>query len=214
MTPLTILGANYGMDVIVPFGYLDYKYQTPVGQVKETYFGLGDIEVEPVLLSWHLKQFDVSTGYAFWAPTGDYVTSRPDLLAQGFWSHMLTLGATWYPDEQKTWAMSVLNRYEFCQEQEQTQTDPGQVYTVEWGLSKSVTPTLDVGVIGYYQQQTTEDSGPRATSALDRKVGLGPEVNAVWPKLGLITSLRYPYEFAARERPEGQLVTLTVTKRF
>jgi hypothetical protein len=30
----------------------------------------------------------------------------------------------------------------------------------------------------------------------------------------LITSLRYAYEFAAVERPEGHLVTLTLTKRF
>ena len=34
---------------------------------------------------------------------------------------MLTLGGTWYPDKEKTWAMSLLNRYEFCHEQEDTQ---------------------------------------------------------------------------------------------
>jgi len=108
----------------------------------------------------------------------------------------------------------LLNRYEFCHEQEDTDTDPGQVYTIEWGISKSLRKTVDVGVIGYYQQQVTEDSGPVATDELDRKVGIGPEVSAVCPKLGLITSLRYAYEFAAVERPEGHLVTLTLTKRF
>jgi Protein involved in meta-pathway of phenol degradation len=210
MTDLKILGANYGMDIIVPFGYLDWK----VMGSRNSYFGLGDIQIEPVLLSWHFKQFDLSAAYAVWAPTGDFSPSRPDLLSKGFWSHMLTLGGTWYPDKEKTWAVSLLNRYEFCHEQEQTHINPGQVYTVEWGFSKSLRKTIDVGIIGYYQQQVTKDSGATATTKLDRKVGIGPEISAVCPKLGLITSLRYAYEFAAVERPEGHLVTLTLTKRF
>jgi len=210
MTDLKILGANYGMDIIVPFGYLDWK----VMGSRNSYFGLGDIQIEPVLLSWHFKQFDLSAAYAVWAPTGDFSPSRPDLLAKGFWSHMLTLGGTWYPDKEKTWAVSLLNRYEFCHEQEQTHINPGQVYTVEWGFSKSLRKTIDVGIIGYYQQQVTKDFGATATTKLDRKVGIGPEISAIWPKLGLITSLRYAYEFAAVERPEGHLVTLTLTKRF
>lgn len=210
MTDVKILGANYGMDLIVPFAYLDWKLGT-----RDSYFGLGDIQIEPLLLSWHFKQFDLAGGYAVWAPTGDYSRNRPDFVSKGFWSHMLTLGGTWYPDEQKTWAISLLNRYEICHEQEQTHTDPGQVYTIEWGFSKSLSKTVDVGLIGYYQQQVTEDTGPNKFSdKLDRKVGVGPEISAVCPKLGLITSLRYAYEFGAVERPEGHLVTLTLTKRF
>ena len=50
---------------------------------------------------------------------------------------------------EKTWALSLLNRYEFCHEQEQTDIDPGQVYTLEFGLSKSLSKTLDIGVFGY-----------------------------------------------------------------
>ncbi len=214
MTDLKILGANYGMDVLVPFGYMDWKFNTPAGKVQDTYFGLGDIEVEPLVLAWHLKQFDFSAGYAVWAPTGNFSPSRPDMFIQGFWSHMLTGGGTWYVDAQKTWAVSLLNRYEFCHEQQETHIDPGQVYTLEWGVSKNLQKTIDVGVIGYYQQQTTKDSGATATDKLDRKVGVGPEVSVFWPKLGLFTSLRYAYEFAAVERPEGHLVSLTLTKRF
>lgn len=211
MTDFKILGADYGLDVIVPFGYMNWK----VGDQRNTYFGLGDIQVEPLLLSWHFKQFDVAGGYAFWAPTGDFDASRPDLFIQGFWSHMLTLGGTWYPDEAKTWALSVLNRYEFCHQQQDTGVDPGQVYTLEAGISKNFRKTIDVGVIGYYQQQTTKDTGANAFSdRLDRKFGVGPEVSTFCTKLGINASLRYAYEFEARERPQGSLVTLTLTKRF
>ncbi|MFA6173890.1 MAG: transporter [Kiritimatiellales bacterium] len=210
MTDKKIFGAQYGMDVIVPLVYMDWT----AGGKSDHYSGVGDIQLEPLLLSWQFKQFDLAAGYAVWVPTGDYEPARPDLVSKGFWSHMLTLGGTWYPDKEKTWAMSLLNRYEFCQEQEETHTDPGQVFTTEWGLSKSLRPGLDVGFIGYYQQQVTEDSGPVATDKLDRKIGAGPEISAFCPKLGLFASLRYAHEFAVVERPEGDLITLTLTKPF
>lgn len=210
MTDFKILGADYGMDIIVPFGYMDWD----VGGVGDSYSGIGDIQLEPLLLSWHFQQFDVAAGYALWAPTGDFSVNRPDILAKGFWSHMLTLGGTWYFDAEKTWALSLLNRYEFCHEQEDTHIDPGQVYTLEFALSKSVTKTLDVGLIGYWQQQTTQDGGQATTGAHDRKIGLGAEISGVCPITGLLGSLRYAYEMDAVERPEGHLVVLTMTKRF
>jgi hypothetical protein len=45
-------------------------------------------------------------------------------------------------------------------------------------------------------------------------VGVGPEVSAFWPKIGLFTSLRYAYEADAANRPQGHTITLTLTKIF
>jgi hypothetical protein len=39
-------------------------------------FGLGDIQIEPLLLAWHLKQFDFAGGYAVWAPSGAFDKNR------------------------------------------------------------------------------------------------------------------------------------------
>ena len=77
---------------------------------------------------------------------------------------MLTAAATWYIDADKTWAVSALNRYEFNTEQRNTDITPGQAYTLEWGASKTLFKTLDVGAIGYYQQQVTTDSGAGSTA--------------------------------------------------
>lgn len=212
ITPYKILGADYGMDLIIPFGYMDWGYDTPGGPDGGSYFGIGDIQIAPLLLSWHFKQFDLAFGYAVWAPSGDYSPTRPDFIAKGYWSHMLTLGGTWYIDQEKTWAVSLLNRYEFAHEQEQTHTDPGQVYTLEWGISKSLSKTVDIGLIGYYQQQTTKDSGQWASKLRDRIVGIGAEINMFCPKIGMFTSIRYAGEFNAVQRPEGQLLAVTLTK--
>ena len=125
MTDWQILGANYGMDIIVPFAYKNIS--APFGSGDK--FSLADIQIEPVLLSWHLKQFDVAAGYAIWAPSGDFNASTPlktlTSPGSGFWTHMLTLGGVWYPDAEKTWAISLLNRYEINHEQQQTHITPG-----------------------------------------------------------------------------------------
>ena len=214
MTDWTILGANYGMDIIVPFAYK--QISAPFGSGHD--FNLSDIQVEPLLLSWHLQQFDIAAGYAIWMPTGNFDASTPAKYltspGSGYWTHMLTLGAVWYPDEKKTWAFSLLNRYEINTEQDTTDITPGNMFTADFGLSKTVAPGVDVGVAGYYQQLVTKDSGTGASQDYSSVVGIGPEVSAFWPKVGLFTSLRYAYQVEARNRPQGQTIVLTLTKGF
>jgi hypothetical protein len=214
ITQQEILGANYGMDVIAPFAYKDVRLPGVSGYQ----FNIADIQIEPLLLSWHEKQFDFAAGYAVWVPTGNFDTSSEIKYltspGNGYWSHMLTLGGVWHPDEAKTWSLSLLGRYEICHEQDHTHVTPGNMATLEWGFSKSVAPGVDVGLIGYYQQQITEDSGSVASHDLSHVVGVGPEVSVLWAKLGLFTSLRYVYEADVKDRPQGHTITLTLTKRF
>jgi hypothetical protein len=208
-----ILGANYGADLIVPFGWQQIKIGPSTDRIVHRDFGLGDIQIAPVLLAWHGKQWDAAFGYAWWAPSGDYSTANPASIGKGFWSQMFTFGGTYYFDPEKTWAVSLLNRYEFNQPNQDLNYRPGQILTMEWGLSKSLTKTIDVGLIGYYQQQTTDDSGANVTKLHAHVVGVGPEISAVCTKLGVIASLRYVREIEAAYRPEGNLLTLTLTKR-
>lgn len=210
ITDLTLLGGFYGADILVPFAYQDLT----AGGFSGSKFGLSDIFVEPITLSWHPQKFDFSVGYGFWAPSGDYDPNNPVSPGKGFWTQMLTAGATWYPDEEKTWSVSLLNRYEFNQENQDFDATLGQFLTMEWGIAKTFRKTIDAGLVGYYQVQTTDSSGSAASSAKPWVVGLGPEVNLVCPKLGLITSVRYVYEIEAHDRPRGNTVNVTVTYRF
>ena len=207
MTDKKIFGANYGMDIIVPFGYREV---TAPG-VADSHFGLYDIQVEPLLLGWHFDRFDVGAGYSFWAPVGKFnpLLPRPADWGTGYWTHMLTLGATYYVDAPKTWAISALNRYEMHHEQDITGLTRGHDWTLEWGISKTLAKTWDVGLIGYYQTQVTSDATP-----WDHVVGLGPEISVAFPKQMFFASLRYVREVDASNRPKGNLVSLTLTKRF
>ena len=213
ITETKFLGGFVGVDGLIPLKYTSLEANTPGGPIDESAFGIADLFAE-CTLSWHPKQFDLAVGYGIWAPTGDFSEFDPTLPGAGFWTHMLTAAVTWYPDAQKKWALSALSRYEFNHEQKDTDITRGQAYTLEWGLSYSPKPTIDVGLVGYWQIQTTEDSGGFASDEKDSVAGIGPEISAVCPKLGVITSLRYVYEFAAENRLQGHTVSLTLTKQF
>jgi hypothetical protein len=206
-TNSSFLGGNIGVDALLPL----VDQHVRAGGFDSTTFGIGDFFGEGTL-SWHIKQFDFAVGSGVWAPTGD---SGPNTtrVGAGFWTFMQTAGATWYIDDEKTWAVSALNRYEFNTEQRDTHVTPGDAYTLEWGISKGVCKEADLGVVGYYQQQVTANSGSPASSR-NRVAAIGPEVNVVFPDLMLFVSLRYNYEFMAENRAQGNAITLTLTKRF
>ena len=98
-------------------------------------------------------------------------------------------------------------------------TTLGDIYTLEWAISKTVVPGVDVGLTGYYQQQVTATEGPTPNGPTWQNerihvAGIGPEVGVTLPKWGLSASLRYAYEFSAMDHPQGHLINLTVTKSF
>lgn len=210
VTEAKVLGGNFVMDALVPLQYTDLK----MGGASFDTFGIGDIYVEPACLSWHGKQWDAALGYSIWAPTGEFDMNDPSEPGKGYWGHMITAGGTYYFDEKKTCAFSILNRYEFNMEQQDTDITPGQTWTLEWGLSKAIKPTIELGVVGYYQVQTTDDDGPGASNDRDEVAAVGPEILMLCPKLGVFTSIRYNYEFYSEDRPQGHTIAVTFTKRF
>ena len=211
ITDTKFLGGYVGVDALLPLVYQKTSLNTPYGPYSGSTFGIGDLFAEGTL-SWHIKQFDFAVGSGVWAPTGD---SGPNTTraGKGFWTFMQTAGATWYVDEDKTWSVSALNRYEFCTEQRDTDLIPGQTYTLEWGVGKTVAKVVTLGAVGYYQQQVNPNEGSPYSSR-SRVAAVGPEVNLAFPKQMFFVSLRYNYEFMAENRAQGNAITMTLTKRF
>lgn len=210
ITDTKFLGGYVGVDALLPLIYTSAKMSSQVVNFNESTFGIGDFFAESTL-SWHPKQFDLAVGAGVWAPTGD--SGRMTSAGAGFWTVMLTAGGTWYMDQDKTWAVSALNRYEFNTEQRDYHYTPGDVYTLEWGVSKTLAKVIDVGMVGYYQQQVTSDSDGLASDR-SRVAAVGPEISVAFPKPMLFVSFRYLNEFMAENRFQGHTFTLTFTKRF
>ena len=210
ITDTKFLGGNVGVDGLFPLIYQSVR----AGSFNNSTFGIGDFFAESTL-SWHPKQFDFAAGCGLWTPTGDSAKPPTTRVGSGFWTPMLTAGATWYPDEAKTWSVSALSRYEFNSEERDTHETPGQAYTLEWGISKLLHKTIDCGIAGYYQQRTTASTGPDPEEfPYSRVAAIGPEVSVAFPSAMLFVSLRYDYEFLADNRAQGHTVALTLTKRF
>ena len=247
ITQERILGANYGVEVMVPWGwqanllfqpsrlvFLDPHQPDfiPGYNMRYTQYGLHDLEVSPLLLGWHWRRFDLTAGYAFWVPTGDNsfngAQSNPlDPFLYGppaqyhWWEHMLTLGATWYPDMDHKWAVGVLNHYEISQSFDSPlgAIQEGQLFSSAWGLSRTLEKYITVGIIGDYSQPATETRIVGSWGEVFYRpahVQMGPEIQVALPECGFSASLSYLRELNNPDATSDNLnvVTLSLSQRF
>ena len=226
----TILGAHYGADVMIPLVYKEENNNNFVNvglppriEVRSFTYqrgGLGDIKIEPLLLVWQWDQLDLMAGGAVWVPSGYYNSQSPVNLGNNSWSPMVTLDAAWHPDEAKTWTISVANHFEYNFQDPSPFYLPLATYTLEAAVGKTIFDHVDAGVAGYYQQQINQQIG--STPFLNQPIynndssvaGAGPEISYRIPDWDLAISVNYDHEFEAHDRPRGNVVDLTVTKRF
>jgi hypothetical protein len=83
---------------------------------------------------------------------------------------------------------------------------------MEWGANKTVYKKIDVGIVGYFQEQFMYGtSSPFNDSQV---AAIGPEVRAEFLETGWVLSLRYEYQFLANNSPQGQIAELRISKRF
>ena len=216
ITDMTLLGGSIGFDALLPLQYNSLRVNTPGGQFNEAAFGVGDLFAE-VTWSKHSAHWDFALGYGIWAPIGENSPGLTTDAGNGYWTHMFTAGATFYPDSEKKWSISALNRYEINTQKDGTECRPGNAWTIEGGISRALSKTVDLGVVGYYQMQTSASAGDPTGNLganRDKVAAIGPEIGVFYPSYTLGWSLRYLYEFMAENRLRGQTVALTITKRF
>jgi hypothetical protein len=127
---------------------------------------------------------------------------------------MFTVGATWYIDANRTWALSLLDRYEISGQQRHSDFTPGDTDTLEWGLSYAPAKTLTLGLAGYYQGQFTRSTGAGSSPDRSNVVGVGPEIGGMIPGAKLGWSLRWIDEVEAKSRFQGETTVLALTKIF
>ena len=157
--------------------------------VSEDDTSIGDIFLEPFGLAWHGDKYDLAFALSVFLPSADFDIDDPVTPGRGFWTGMVSFGGTQYFGENKSWAASLLARYEIHGEQDDTDITPGDDFHFEWGISKVLPNFWEVGFGGYVQQQVSSDDGPNLTPALeekDRAIALGPEVTKFISKLEFV----------------------------
>ncbi len=84
---------------------------------------------------------------------------------------------------------------------------------LDWGASQFLTKQLQVGLVGYFYEQLTADSGcaPVLCPFKSRVIGIGPQIGYVFPVAGMqgYLNLKGYGEFDNENRPAGWNVWLT-----
>jgi hypothetical protein len=212
------IGAHYAAHICIPLIYADLE----IGRmdVDDSRYRVGDIDLAPLIFAWHKPRFDLVTFYDVCIPVGDVHNGEAatTVIGREYWTHQLNFGGTGYLDKEKEWSFSMLMRYEIHSGKKNAHLRPGDQFHFEWGLGKAFPKhNLEVGLAGYCSWQTTADTG-KATKCVpderDRVFAVGPEFNYFIKPVALAINLRYEKEFCARDRPEGHMTTLTLTKKF
>jgi hypothetical protein len=86
-------------------------------------------------------------------------------------------------------------------------------FHLDWGASQFLTKQLQVGLVGYFYEQLTGDSGcaPVLCPFKSRVIGVGPQIGYIFPVAGMqgYVNLKGYGEFDNANRPDGWNVWLT-----
>lgn len=206
------LGADFGMEAIVPVLSTSLTFNTP--GISNSESGIGDVYLGPLVLGWHGANWDAVAAAGFWLDNGS--TSAPASPGKGFKSTMLTGGVTYYFDADKKISGSALMRFE-ANSEKSGGFKPGNQVTLEWGFARML-QSVQVGVVGYDQMQLSNDSGPGASSNHSSRHAIGAEVVLPIMSAGVfLKAAAYKeYRSDAGTGPEsmGNLLRFTFVKAF
>jgi hypothetical protein len=212
ITDTKILGADYGFEAIVPV--IDTSLKIGGGRLEDQ--GVGDVYVGPLVLGWHGSNWDAVAAAGMWLDTASSSPTDPSKPGKGYKSLMLTGGATYYFDQQKTITGSALMRFERHGSNDDD-FRPGNQISLEWGVGKNF-GAYSLGVVGYSQMQVSKDSGPGASDDKSSRHALGAEVTYPVASAGLILKgaayNEYSVDAGSGPAPKGNLFRLTLVKPF
>jgi len=157
-------------------------------------------------LKWHDDNNNYLAYTMFGAPTGAYELGRLANLSTNHWAIDAGGGYT-YLDATKGHEFSIVGGFTYHFENPDTDYKNGIDSHIDWAASQFLNEQTHVGVVGYFYQQLSGDSGSGATlgSFKSRIAGIGPQIGYFFPvgKEKGYVNLRGYWEFGAQNRAEG-----------
>jgi len=222
-----IMGGRYAALISQPFGNTSFQAalesDTLPGfglDVDESSWGLGDTYIRPLWLGWSIGRFDLGASYGIYLPTGKYDAGDADNVGLGMWTHEFITNVAYYPDEQKGTALVLAAIYEIHHEKKDVDITPGSHLSLNAGISQYLPMgpewLAELGLSGVAQWQVTKDSGSDARNkdVKDRVYMVGPQVGFAYLPWGAQLTLRWLHEFGAKDRFEGDFVSLNLALTF
>lgn len=201
MTKETFLGGNWGMHLFLPLVHQGVEVDITGGpRLNSNWNGVGDVIIDPFILSWHWKNFHVTSGMDTYIPTGNYDPTRPANTGRNYWTFEPIVAGTFITDG--GFEVSTKLMYDFNTLNMDTDYRSGQEFHLDYLVGQKV-GNFDLGVGGYYYQQTTDDT-KRGYTVQDNKgmtLAIGPAVKYDYKNMSVTG--KYYYEVETKNKPQG-----------
>ena len=222
-----VFGAQASVLMLIPYGRMGADVDArlfagigPFGVVRgsldsDAVTGFGD-PVPFFNLRWNMGVHNVMTYVTGNIPVGRYDPNR--LANLGLGHQALDAGAGYtYFNPHTGWEFSSTLGFTYNFENKDTLYKNGVDAHLDLGASRFISPTTQLGVVGYVYRQLSCDSGAgdRVGCFKSQVVGIGPQIAFILPMgpvQGYLNFKAYK-EFAAENRPDGwnAWVTLALT---
>lgn len=223
-TQKKLFGADYGMSAVIPIVATDLEINAFDSEDSE--IGLGDIFIEPFVLSWHKPRWDIAFGTGVQMPTGEWDNSKEpangSVGSGGYYNGLITTGATCYLDSEKTWSLSALTRTVlYFGEQDDTDYCPGDEFVIDWGIAKQFAASekllIRPALVGYTYWQISDDTNRYDGGSNDdrgSRYAIGAEINLFWLPRLTQCNLRYLHDFHSEDEIKADTFVLSIVASF
>jgi hypothetical protein len=213
ITKHKILGADWGVHMFVPIMYQDVT--PPLIGRSDTQTGLGDIIVDPFILSWHFsKNFHLAAGIDVFMPTGRYDKDDLANTSRNYWTFEPIVAFTYMTD----FGLEISSKFMYDINTNNPDTDyrSGQEFHFDYVVGYKIS-NWNLGIAGYYYKQITDDEVNGKTVEFQNPPGidlnfedgfkgqaiaLGPAVRYSYKNMCF--TLKYLWETEVEHKPEGQ----------
>lgn len=223
VTPVEILGGNLGFSITIPFGTPDVSagavLSSPridriiAGRERDAVFNVGDIYLAS-FIGWHSGNFHWTATALGVVPSGSFENGQLSNIALNRPALDLS-GALTYLDPALGYELSVVPGITFNWINPATQYLTGTELHLEWSASKYLSKDLSVGLVGYFYDQLTGDSGSgnKIGPFKGRVVSLGGQIGYTFHagEIPISTNVRVYREFDVKNRFQGTATYLTIS---
>jgi hypothetical protein len=151
VTKFKILGANWGLHMIVPLVWQSVDLGGTASK-----FGIGDIDVDPIVLGWHGENWHAVAALDTILPTGAYNKNDPRVsIGAHYFTVQPLLAVTFFPV--KTWETSAKFMFDAHTTNGATNYHSGDEFHFDYVAGKHI-GHWSVGVSGYFMEQLANDT--------------------------------------------------------
>jgi len=214
---------NFASAVALPYVWMNIDAALSIGDqtvaTSDDDSDMYDIPLVPILAGYHFSETEhMSLMLTIWTPSGDFEVGKLANPGLNVWTFVPSVAYTKFIPEKKleltgTWGL------QFYTENPDTDYDSGVLSTLDLLGVRKVGEKAGLGAVFGWIEQISDDTGDLA-DRLDgyrgRAFGAGPIVTYS-SKLGekdLETNLRWVNEFNTTNRPDGNVLQLSLTAIF